>query len=151
GRQAVLDRVADLHGVLEGSHRDHRDHGPEDLLAGDAHLRRAVAEDRRLVEEAAGVVAGVQPLAAAQQRCALLPADLHVALDGTELALVDAGPHLRPGVGRAVAHFERPGPFHETVHEFLIYLLVYGNPAGRRATLARGAEAAPHGAVHGEV
>src|SRR5262249_13259444 len=148
--QAVLDAVADRDRFLERVHRDHRDHGTEDLFAGDAHLRRAVAEDRGLVEVAAGRSTSRETAAAGQELRPLVLPDLHVALDRLQLALVDAGPHLDAGL-EAVADAQRLRTLDESVDELLVDLLVHGHAAGRRAALAARPEATPYRAIDREV
>src|SRR5262249_5327452 len=150
GREAVLHRVADLDRLVERAHRDHRHHRPEHLLAGDAHRGRAVAEDRRLVEVAVRPRAALQAVAPREQPRTLVPGDLHVVLDRAALALADAGAHLDARV-RPVADAQGLGALHELRGELLVDLLVDGDAAGRRAPLPGRAEAAPDGAVDGEV
>ena len=56
-RRAVAEAAAVDHGdrVVERVDPDDREHGPEDLLTRDVHLRRDVVEDRRADEGAAGL------------------------------------------------------------------------------------------------
>src|SRR5437016_1203623 len=87
GRQAILSVVGDLHRCFEIFHADDGEHGPEDFLARDAHIGRDVIENGwahevALVESIAG-----GPLAAAQERRAVLAADVEIFQDSLELAL----------------------------------------------------------------
>src|SRR5665647_619007 len=89
-RQAVDGVVGDRDGFLLALERDHDQHGPEDLLLGDAHRVVDVHEDRGLVV----VAAALQAMPAGGKRGAFVVADLHVLLDGRELLLVDERAHL---------------------------------------------------------
>src|SRR6266581_405877 len=56
GGEAKGDVVDDGDSLVEGGAGDDTDHRPEDLLPGDAHLRRDRVEDGRLDEVAMGQV-----------------------------------------------------------------------------------------------
>src|SRR5690606_24852076 len=96
GRQSVLGVVREPHRVVLAVRDDDRRDRPERLLAEDAHLRRYVAEDRRLVEEA------LVPAAAEKAR-ALRHGIVDVLGDTLQLLLVDDGADARAEIARVTA------------------------------------------------
>src|SRR5437899_2785019 len=116
-------------------------HLPDPPDPPDLKLRH-VGEDRRLVEEPFGVRAAGQPVPAAYELRAFLPADLDIRRDGLELSLTDHRPHLRIGT-KAIADAQRPRSGDELIQEAVVHLLVDHDAAGGRAALAAGAEPAP--------
>ena len=103
GRQAVADLVGGRHRLVVAVDRDHRQHGPEDLVLRDPGHRLDAREDRRPVEVAVREVAVGRPLAAGHQ-LALAAADPDVALD-----LVDARARSPAARRRPPRPGRRPG------------------------------------------
>src|SRR5262249_58558954 len=77
--------------IVEGADADQRCGRAEDLLVRSPHRRRDVAEDGRRVVEAVLEAVPARDLAAGQELCALILADLGVRVDLLEGALVDHG------------------------------------------------------------
>ena len=93
GVEAVDRVVGERHGVVLVVGRNHAEHRPEDLLAGDGRVVVDVAEDGRLDVVAAVEVLG--PTAAGRERRALGDALGDVPLDPVTLAVHGERPHLR--------------------------------------------------------
>ncbi len=91
-----------------------------------------------------------QALPAAEELGPLVLPDLHVALDGLELRLVDAAAPSAPS-GRARCRPAGLARGRRSARRTPRRRLVHGDAARRRAALAGRAEAAPHGAVDREV
>ena len=149
-RKPVDHVVGDFESVLEIVARNHTDHGAEDFLLRDAHLRVAVGEDGGFVEPAARIGAAFQPVTAGDELGSFVDADLDVFHHGLKLRLVDAGSHFGGGV-ETVADLQRFGAGGEALDKLFVNLLVHGDAAGRSATLPGGPKAAPDGAIDGEV
>src|SRR5918999_1820078 len=94
GHQAVARAVGDLERLLLVLDAQHREHGAEDLLLGDAHFGAHLVEDRRLHEVAAVVAVPAQLAAADDDARALLAPAVQV----TEHALLLLGADQRPHV-----------------------------------------------------
>ena len=109
----------------------HREHGAEDLLAGDLHLVLHVGEHRRLDEEAAVA----HPLAAGGTGGAFRLARLDVAHDLVELGLVDLRPLLRAGIER-IAHASLPALFDHPLHKLAVDFVLDEEPRAGAAALA---------------
>src|SRR5712671_4525885 len=150
GREAVGHAVGYFHGFLQASDGDYRNYGAEDFFLRDAHLWIAVAEDGWFVEPAFGEGAVSQAMASGEELGAFGLADLHVLHYGFELRLVDAGTHIDSWV-EAIADFQFFRAGYQARSEFAVHGFVNGDPACGGAALAGGAEAAPDGAVDGEV
>ncbi len=130
-------------------HQD-REHRTEDLFLGEAHRGLHVAEDGRLVEEAAIEARAGERAPAAKQLGALLLADLDVL--GHHLALRLA--HQRADLDvlvEAVSHAQRAGRRDQAVGEPLRDGPVQDEPAGGGAALAGGAERAPEDSLQCEI
>src|SRR5450830_490293 len=145
-RQAVDGVVCDRDGFLLALERDHDQHGPEDLLLGDAHRVVDVHEDRGLVV----VAVALQAMPAGGERGAFVAADLHVLLDGRELLLVDQRAHLAVLVERR-AHLDRHGPAYELSDEAVVDGALHDEARAGRAHLTRAGEDADERAVDGGV
>src|ERR1700738_1292032 len=79
-REAVVDGVGDLDGLLEGVELEEADHRSEDLFAGDAHLGGYAGEDRRGEERALAKIAFGEGMAAGEELRSLVPRDAPVTL-----------------------------------------------------------------------
>ena len=102
------------------------------------------------MEEAFGVRARGQRMAAAGERRTLLRADLDVLHDRLPLLGADQRSHLRTGI-EAFADAQRPRTRHESIEKRAIHPLVNDDAARRRAALAGRPEATPQAAFDGEV
>src|SRR5882672_10949833 len=150
GREAVGHAVGYFHGFLQASDGDYRNYGADDFFLRDAHLWIAVTEHRRFVEPTFGERAVSQAMASGEELGAFGLADLHVLHYGFELLLVDAGTHIDSRV-EAIADFQFFRAGYQARSEFAVHRFVNGDAASGGAALAGGAEAAPDGAVDGEV
>src|SRR5271157_858503 len=149
-RQSVFDAVGDFDGVFEVVAGDDRNNWAKDFFLRDAHFGVDVGEDGGLHKPAVLVIAFIKAIAAAEQLCAFVFADLDVAEVGLELLFVDGWPHLG-GFVEAVAYFQLFRASYVALDEFAVNAFLDDDAAGGGATLAGGAESAPEAALDGEV
>src|SRR5215472_9002977 len=102
--KTVSRPVRNFDGLAQAADRNHRNDRAEDFFLGNAHVWRAVAEDRGGVEPAFVVGASGKPGSSRKQPRAFVLAKLHVALDRVQLALVDERSHFRCRI-QAVSDF----------------------------------------------
>ena len=95
GAIAVLVAVHKLHRRLERRHPQHAQHGPEDLLPVDAHLRLHTVEQAAAEEEALIVAGHHEPAPVANQLRTLGHALLDVTADAVAVLARDQRPHFR--------------------------------------------------------
>ena len=150
-RQAVLHAVADLDRLVERLARDDRHDRSEDLFLRDAHVRRHVGEDRRLVEEAVRVIAVGRAVSAAR-RASRLPA---VPIS-TYFITVSSCSSLT--IGPISVAGSRPSPTRSAraratncSRNARYTFVVNDHAAGRRAALAGRAEATPQASVDRQI
>ncbi len=141
-RQAILDAVGDVDRLVQRFDGNDRRDRAEDLLLRDTHIRPHIAEDRRLVEVTVRVAALFEPVAAEQDRGALLLADLDVLQHGLVLLLVDRRPH-RHLLVQPAADGHRARALGQPPPKLLGHGAVGDQPARSRAALACRAERAP--------
>src|SRR5262249_28279932 len=111
--------VAALDHFFDVGERDGRDHRPEDLLLGDAHVVAHIGEHRRRHEVALAVIAVGQLLAAAQSPRAFLAADAEIRSDAVELF----GRYQRADLGLrvgTVADLERLAELRDATSKLLV-------------------------------
>src|SRR5579862_4993393 len=150
GREPEFDPVRHGDRLVEIAHPDERRRRAEDLLLRDAHTRLHVGEDRRPVEVAATEVAFGRDLAAREQTCALVAADLRVRVDLLQRSLVDDGADLGL-VLTPPYEAQLLDALDETLLQGVVHLLVRDHARRSGAALARRPECRPHDAVDGEV
>src|SRR5712691_12653171 len=132
--QAVHGVVRDADRVVVVLVREDGEHGAEDLLAGDGHLRLHTGEDGRL-DVVALRQAGRRVGAAEGELGAFLDADADVLADA--LALLRRGERTQPGFRRArVAWLELRGRPLGDLQYLLLPLARNEHPRSRRARLA---------------
>ena len=135
--------------VLAGEGLD-REHRPERLVLGDAHVAGAVVEHGGQVVEAVGELGVVRPLAAAAQLGALGQAGRHVGLDLVAVRGTGEWAGLGLLVERA-AEADALGPLDEVVDEPVVQRLLDHQPRAGRADLAGVQEDGGEGEVEGGV
>ena len=140
GREAVRGVVGDRQGiglVLELGHGQDR---PEDLFPSHTPGIVHAVEDRRLDEEAAGLLANA--FAAGHDPGAFLATEVDVVQHPGQLAVVDHGAQPRRGIER-LARGDRPAEVSDPLDQLLADAAVHDEPRARIARLARVVEDPP--------
>src|SRR5918997_5230671 len=134
--------VREPDGLVERIDLDHRQHGPEGLLAHDPHRMLDTGQDRRPVEEAPPAEA----LAARDELRATVQGLPDVVLYLVPALRVDHGPDVRLGVHR-VADVERLRELLRSLDEVVRHLLVHVEALRRGADLPGVQARRPYGAL----
>src|SRR5215813_883753 len=149
-REAVLDAVGHLDGLVKIFTLDHAHHRTENFFLRDAHTCVNVSENCGLKEPAMLTCRIGKAFSAQLKLCPFAFADLNILRAGFNLLLVDLRSHVH-GFIKAAAYLQPLRAIHQPVGKLAVQAFLNDNAAGRRAALSRGAKSPPEHAVNGQV